>query len=63
MMDAALTPVLCEVTFLPKTYIHLAGKEADQMLHLAEALEDHDDVQKVHANADIPDEAAETLPL
>lgn len=59
LLDAAMTPALCEITFLPKNYIHLEGKEAEQMLRLTEVLEDHDDVQKVHANGDIPDEIME----
>jgi len=56
MTDAGLTPSFAEVTFLPQTYIRLEGKEAEQMLRLMEALEDHDDVQNVYANFDIPDE-------
>ena len=34
----------------------LTGKEAQQVLRLMEALEDHDDVQKVWANFDIAEE-------
>lgn len=56
MTDAGLAPSYAEVTFLPQTYIRLEGKEAEQMLRLMEALEDHDDVQNVYANFDIPDE-------
>ena len=46
---------LAEVTMVPQNYVKLDGKAAEQMLKLMEALEDHDDVQKVHANFDIPD--------
>ncbi len=45
-----------EVTMVPQSYIKLDGKEAEQMLKLMEELEDHDDVQNVYANFDIPDE-------
>jgi|SRR3989338_785330 len=45
-----------EVTMVPQSYIKLTGQKAHQMLHLMEALEDHDDVQKVYANFDIPEE-------
>ena len=38
---------------VPQNYIKLEGGNAQQMLRLMEALEDHDDVQKVHANFDI----------
>lgn len=45
-----------EVTMVPQSNIRLTGQKAQQMLRLMEALEDHDDVQKVYANFDIPDE-------
>lgn len=45
-----------EVTMLPQSYINLSGKEAEQMYRLMDALDDNDDVQKVHTNADIPEE-------
>lgn len=47
---------LAEITMLPKSYIMLNEKDAEQMLRLFEALEDHDDVQNVYANFNIPDE-------
>jgi YebC/PmpR family DNA-binding regulatory protein len=50
-----------EVTMVPQTTVRLAGKEAEQMLKLMEALEDADDVQKVYANFDIADEEMERL--
>jgi len=53
---AGVEPELAEVEWMPQTYIKLEGQEARQMLKLMEALEDHDDVQKVSANFDI-DEA------
>jgi YebC/PmpR family DNA-binding regulatory protein len=50
-----------EVTMLPKNYVVLDEKAAEQMIRLMEALEDHDDVQNVYANFDIPDEIAEKV--
>jgi YebC/PmpR family DNA-binding regulatory protein len=50
-----------EVTYVPQSTIRLEGKEAQQVLRLVEGLEDLDDVQKVYANFDIPDEVLETL--
>lgn len=50
-----------EVTMLPKNYVALDEKPAEQMLRLMDALEDHEDVQNVYANFDIPDEVAEKL--
>lgn len=48
-----------EVTMLPKNYVALDEKSADQMIRLMEALEEHDDVQNVYANFDIPEKMAE----
>jgi YebC/PmpR family DNA-binding regulatory protein len=48
--------VSAEVAMVPQTWIKLTGKEAQQCLKLVEALEDHDDVQKVWANFDIEEE-------
>lgn len=45
-----------EVTMLPQSTVRLEGKQAQQMLQLMEALEEHDDVQNVYANFDIPEE-------
>lgn len=45
-----------EVTMLPQSTVRLEGKQAQQMLQLMETLEEHDDVQNVYANFDIPEE-------
>ncbi|MBI2903601.1 MAG: YebC/PmpR family DNA-binding transcriptional regulator [Candidatus Methylomirabilis oxyfera] len=45
-----------EVTMLPQSTVKLDGKQAQQMLHLMEEMEEHDDVQNVYANFDIPEE-------
>lgn len=50
-----------EVTMIPSSSIKVAGNEAKQLLGLIEALEDHDDVQQVYANYDIPDEILEQM--
>ena len=50
---AGVEPQVAEVEMVPQNYVKLAGAEARQMLKLMEALEDHDDVQKVSANFDI----------
>jgi|SRR5687767_8245946 len=42
-----------EITMIPKNTVKVDGKEAESVLKLIEALEDLDDVQKVHANFDI----------
>jgi len=48
-----IEPASAEVTNVPQNYVKLEGKDAQQMLKLMEALEDHDDVQKISANFDI----------
>jgi YebC/PmpR family DNA-binding regulatory protein len=53
-LEAKGIPIsLAEVTMIPQTTVHLDGKPATQMLKLMDALEDHEDVQKVSANFDI----------
>jgi len=50
-----------EITNLPNSYIKLELSPARQVLGLIEALEDHDDVQNVYANFDIPDEIMQKI--
>ncbi len=45
-----------ETAMVPQTWIKLTGKEAQQILKLADLLEDHEDVQHVWANFDIEEE-------
>jgi YebC/PmpR family DNA-binding regulatory protein len=45
-----------EITMIPSSLVKLQGRPAEQVLNLVESLEDHDDVQNVYANFDIPDE-------
>ena len=54
--SAGVEPQVAEVSMVPQNYIKLEGSSAQQMLRLMEAMEDHDDVQRVYANFDI-DEA------
>ena len=50
-----------EVRQVPQNYIALDEANAPKVLRLMEALEDHDDVQKVHANFDIAPALLEKL--
>lgn len=50
---AGIKPQMAEISMIPKTYIKLEGEDAKKMLKLYEAIEDHDDVQKVYANFEI----------
>jgi YebC/PmpR family DNA-binding regulatory protein len=48
-----------EVTMVPQNTVTVTGKESEQLLKLMDALEDHDDVQQVYANFDIPEAVME----
>jgi YebC/PmpR family DNA-binding regulatory protein len=61
LANAAIPFLTAEVTRLPKNTVSLSGKEAQQMLRLMETLEDHDDVQSVHANFDISESVMAAL--
>ncbi|MCX7771153.1 MAG: YebC/PmpR family DNA-binding transcriptional regulator [Proteobacteria bacterium] len=47
---------VAEITKIPKNYVQIKDKDAENMIKLFEALEDHDDVQNVYANFDLPDD-------
>jgi YebC/PmpR family DNA-binding regulatory protein len=53
LVGAGVNPASAEVAWVPKNTVKLTGPQAQQMLRMMEALEDHDDVQKVYANFDI----------
>ena len=50
-----------EITMVPKSTIKVVGDDAKQVLALVDALEEHEDVQNVYANFDIPDDILKTL--
>ena len=53
-LEEAKVPVaVAEISMIPQNYVKLEGKDAETMLKLMEALEDHDDMQNVWANFDI----------
>lgn len=54
-----LSPESAELAMLAKSTVPVSGKQAEQVLRLMEALEEQDDVQRVHANFDIPDSVLE----
>jgi YebC/PmpR family DNA-binding regulatory protein len=53
LAKAGIAPASAEIGMVPQNYIKLTGSQAQQMLRLVEALEEHDDVQHVYANFDI----------
>ena len=59
--QAGITLASAEVTMIPQSSTAISGKQAQQMVRLLEALEDHDDVQTVSSNMDIAAEELEQL--
>ena len=53
LKKAGIAVDTAEVSRLPSTTVRLEGRPAQTMLHLMDALEDLDDVQKIYANFDI----------
>jgi transcriptional/translational regulatory protein YebC/TACO1 len=58
---AKIKPESAELTYIPKNQVALTPDKARIVLGLIEALEDHDDVQNVYANFEIPDEVMKEL--
>jgi YebC/PmpR family DNA-binding regulatory protein len=52
-------PDSAQIAMLPQNYIKLEGKQAQQMLKLMEALEDHDDTKNVWSNFDVEEQEIE----
>ncbi|MCX5713366.1 MAG: YebC/PmpR family DNA-binding transcriptional regulator [Candidatus Omnitrophica bacterium] len=50
-----------EQTMIPSSLIKVTGGDAKQLLGLIDNLEEHDDVEQVYANFDIPDEILDQL--
>jgi YebC/PmpR family DNA-binding regulatory protein len=54
--EAALEPGASELSMVPTSTVEVTSEsEAKRVLRLIEALDDHDDVQNVYSNFDIPD--------
>ncbi len=57
LLDQGIEVVSAEVTMLPSTAVEITDQDdAAKIIRLMEALDDHDDVQNVYANFDIPEE-------
>jgi len=50
-----------ELQMVPQTTVRVEGKEAEHVLKLMEALEEHDDVQHVYSNFDIDEKVMASL--
>ena len=58
---AGITTVSAEIGMIPKNLMKLEGKNAQAMLRLSDALEEHDDVQNVYSNFDVDEKEIEAM--
>ena len=56
-----INPEIAEVTMRALVSVSIGVKHAESMLKLLDVLEDLDDVQAVHSNAEIPDEVLDRM--
>lgn len=62
LTDAKVPMVSSEVTRLPSATVKISGlNEAKNVLALVETLEEHEDVQNVYSNLDVPDDVLQQL--
>ena len=54
-----IEPEAAEISMLPKNYLKLEGKAAQQMLKLMDVLDDHEDIRQVWSNFDIEEKEIE----
>jgi transcriptional/translational regulatory protein YebC/TACO1 len=59
--EAGIQPASAEISMVPSSSVTLTGDEAARMIKLIEALEEHDDVQNVYSNFEIPADEMEKL--
>jgi YebC/PmpR family DNA-binding regulatory protein len=61
-LDAkSIKPEHAEIQLIAENTVKVEGKDAENVIKLIEALEEHDDVQKVHSNFDIDDKVLASL--
>jgi YebC/PmpR family DNA-binding regulatory protein len=53
LQAAGIEPSHAELSMIPKNEVEVTGKEAERLIKVIGLLEDQDDVQKVHSNANI----------
>ena len=54
--EAGIKPASVELTRVAKNEVAIGGRDAEKVLKLLEMLDELDDVQKVHSNADIDED-------
>ncbi len=61
LTKAGIKPASATLGMVPQNYVKLTGAQAQQMIRLVEALEEHDDVQQVFANFDIDEKEIQAV--
>jgi YebC/PmpR family DNA-binding regulatory protein len=59
--EAGVAVKSADVAMEPKSTVMVKGTEAEWLLKLVDSLEEHDDVNEVHANFDVPQEILEKM--
>ncbi len=59
--NAGVETDVAEISMIPQTYVKVEGTDAQTMLKLYDAIDDHDDVQNVYTNSDIDDNELENV--
>jgi len=59
--EAKLEVVESKIAYVPKTKKEVQGRDAEVCLNLADALDEHDDVQNVFADFDVPESELERI--
>ena len=58
---AGIEPSSADLSMVPSSTVTIDASNGRKVLNLVEALEDHEDVQNVHSNFDVPDEVMAAL--
>jgi YebC/PmpR family DNA-binding regulatory protein len=61
LKEKGIETVSAEISMIPQNYVKVEGKNAQQVIKLMEALDEHDDVQHVYGNFDIEESELEEV--
>ena len=61
LIAAGIEVATAELAKLPKNKKTVGGRDAEVLINLVEALEDHDDVQRVFSDFELSEEALASL--
>ena len=53
LLEAGLAIASAQLTMVARNHVAVGGRDGDRLLKLLDALDDHDDVQQVHSNAEL----------